>query len=82
MAGSYELVFDVLGYEAEVDGQTQRCEIEGRGRVFAEADLHPACLARGLEIGALVPAGSRPAPPVEPDAAEAAPVRRRRSRRG
>lgn len=82
MAGSYELVVDVLGYYTEEGGQ--RWDIEGRGTVFAEEDLHPACLARGLETGALIPAGSKQPPPVEPgaEAAEAAPVKRRRSSRG
>lgn len=78
MPASYELVFDVLGYEAEIDGQTQRCEIEGRGKVFSEADLHPAALERGLETGALVDVSDKPA--AADDAPAAKPKRSRGSK--
>ena len=63
MAARYELVLDVLGYYAEMgdDNAVQRCEVEGKGRVFSASDLHPAALERGLETGALVPTDAKAA---------------------
>ena len=63
-ADGYRLTLDGLGFY-RADGT--RGEIEGKGRVFLEAELEPECLARGLETGALEPADADGAADLEPD---------------